>query len=90
MKKLQKKHSLIGDVRGAGLMLGFEVVKDLKTKEAASVEAAQVFENMKDRGVLVGKGGLYGNCMRVKPPMCITKADADFFLHVMDESFKAL
>lgn len=64
MKKLQKKHDIIGDVRGKGLMLGMELVKDRKTLEPASQETLRIFEKAKDMGVLLGKGGLYGNVFR--------------------------
>jgi len=84
LKKLQQKYKLIGDVRGRGLMLGVELVKDQKTLEPATEETAQIFERAKELGCLVGKGGLYGNCLRIKPPMCITKKDADFFVKVLD------
>ena len=84
--KLAEKHSLIGDVRGLGLMLGVELVKDRKTKIPAKEECAAVFETCKDLGLLIGKGGLSGNTLRIKPPMCITKADADFMLAVIDEA----
>ncbi len=83
---LQDKHPLIGEVRGMGLMLGVELVKDRQTKEAATAETADVVEKAKDRGLLVGKGGLYGNVIRVKPPMCITKADCDFLVDCLDAS----
>ncbi len=83
---LQEKHSLIGDVRGLGLMLGVELVRDRKTKEPATTEAAEVMETMKGRQVLVGKGGLYGNTLRIKPPMCITKEDANYLLAMLDET----
>ncbi|MEQ8211629.1 MAG: aspartate aminotransferase family protein [Lacipirellulaceae bacterium] len=82
---LQEKHAIIGEVRGMGLMLGIELVRDRKTKEPANTEAADVMEAMRDRGVLVGKGGLYGNTLRIKPPMCITKDDADYLLAMLDE-----
>ena len=82
---LQDKHDLIGDVRGLGLMLGVELVKDRTTKEPASAEAAELMELSKERGLILGKGGLYGNTMRIKPPMCITTDDADFLLAVVDE-----
>jgi alanine-glyoxylate transaminase/(R)-3-amino-2-methylpropionate-pyruvate transaminase len=50
-----------------------------------------IFENMKNMGVLTGKGGLYGNVLRIKPPMCITKQDTDFAIYVLKESIhKAL
>ncbi|MBX3425364.1 MAG: aspartate aminotransferase family protein [Pirellulales bacterium] len=83
---LQDKHALIGDVRGMGLMLGVELVRDRVTKEPANTEAADVLELMKHRGVLLGKGGLYGNTLRIKPPMCITKDDADYLLGTLDET----
>jgi len=84
--RLAAKHSLIGEVRGLGLMLGMELVKDRATKEPAREECAEVFERCKDLGLLIGKGGLAGNTLRIKPPMCITAADADFMLEVMDEA----
>ena len=71
---------LIGEVRGMGLMLGVELVRDRKTKEPANTETADVLELCKERGLLIGKGGLFGNTLRIKPPMCITKDDADFLV----------
>jgi alanine-glyoxylate transaminase/(R)-3-amino-2-methylpropionate-pyruvate transaminase len=83
--ELQDRYSLIGEVRGMGLMLGVELVRDRKTKEPASTEAADVLELAKDRGLILGKGGLFGNTLRIKPPMCITKDDADFLADCLDE-----
>lgn len=85
-EKLAEKHPLIGEVRGKGLMLGVELVKDRATKEPASAECARIFETCKDLGLLIGKGGLHGNTLRIKPPMCIHKGDADFMLEVIDEA----
>ena len=68
-----------------GLMLGVELVKDRKSKEPASSEAAELMELTKQRGLILGKGGLHGNTMRIKPPMCITKDDAQFMLATIDE-----
>ena len=56
----------------------------------AKEETLQVFERMKDMGVLIGKGGLLGNVFRIKPPMCITEQDADFLLEVMDIALSEL
>ena len=84
LMELQERHQLIGEVRGMGLMLGVELVRDRKTKEPANTEAADVMELCKDRGLLIGKGGLFGNTLRIKPPMCITKDDADF-MAMLDE-----
>jgi len=88
--KLAQKHSIIGDVRGLGLMLGVELVKDRATKEPAKEACAEVFERCKDLGLLIGKGGLWGNTLRIKPPMMITPADADFMLAVLDEALSGV
>jgi len=85
--ELQGKHALIGEVRGLGLMLGVELVKDRKTREPATTECADVVEFAKDRSLLIGKGGLFGNVLRIKPPMCITRADVDFMVDCLDECF---
>jgi alanine-glyoxylate transaminase/(R)-3-amino-2-methylpropionate-pyruvate transaminase len=87
LNKLKEKHKIIGDVRGKGLMLGIEMVKDRATKAPASAECAQVVETAKDLGLLLGKGGLWGQTIRFAPPMCINKADADYLLAVLDEAF---
>jgi alanine-glyoxylate transaminase/(R)-3-amino-2-methylpropionate-pyruvate transaminase len=89
-EKLKAHHQVIGDVRGKGLMLGIELVKDRNTKEPAKAECAQILESTRDMGLLVGKGGLHGSVLRFAPPMCITKADADFALEVLDSAFSAL
>ncbi|VAX36126.1 hypothetical protein MNBD_PLANCTO03-1392, partial [hydrothermal vent metagenome] len=81
---LADRHPLIGDVRGAGLMLGVELVTDRTTKDPATAETAAVFERCKDLGVLIGKGGLFGNVLRIKPPMCITRKDCDYLCAVLD------
>lgn len=88
--RLAAKHSLVGDVRGLGLMLGIEMVKDRATKEPARDECAAVFERCKELGLLIGKGGLWGNTLRIKPPMCINEADADFMLEVLDEALRGI
>jgi alanine-glyoxylate transaminase/(R)-3-amino-2-methylpropionate-pyruvate transaminase len=82
---LADRQPLIGEVRGMGLMLGVELVRDRATKEPAGAEAAEVLELAKDRGLLIGKGGLVGNTLRIKPPMCVTKDDADFLVDCLDE-----
>ncbi|MCH7591509.1 MAG: aminotransferase class III-fold pyridoxal phosphate-dependent enzyme, partial [Planctomycetes bacterium] len=87
---LQTSHSLIGDVRGSGLMLGVELVRDPVTKEPAGDEAAIVHEKAKNRGLLIGRGGAFGNVLRIKPPMCITRDDVDFLADTLDEVFASL
>lgn len=85
LEALQTKHSLIGDVRGMGLMIGVELVTDRRSKEPARAAAAEVLEQARHRGLLLGKGGLYGNTLRIKPPMCINSDDADFLLECLDD-----
>ncbi len=84
LNDLKKKHALIGDIRGRGLMCGVELVTDRATKAPASAQCAAIFERCKDLGVLIGKGGFAGNVLRIKPPMCLTDADLDFLLEVLD------
>lgn len=87
---LERKYDIIGDVRGLGLMLGIELVKDRTSKAPAKEECVRVFERCRELGLLIGKGGLHGNVLRIKPPMCLTAADADFMLDVLDTAFRGL
>lgn len=89
LERLMARHPLVGDVRGRGLMLGVELVRDRATKEPATAETAQVLETARSLGVLLGKGGIAGNVLRIKPPMCITAADVDYALAVLDQAFAA-
>src|SRR3954468_1581644 len=90
LEGLKARHDIIGDVRGKGLMLGLELVKDRATKEPAKAECAQVVETCKDLGLLLGKGGLNGQTIRFAPPMCIHQGDADFLLQVLDMALGSL
>jgi alanine-glyoxylate transaminase/(R)-3-amino-2-methylpropionate-pyruvate transaminase len=85
LKELQEHQPLIGEVRGMGLMLGVELVRDRQTREPATTETAEVLERCKERGLLIGKGGLFANTLRIKPPMCLTRDDADFLVDCLDE-----
>jgi alanine-glyoxylate transaminase / (R)-3-amino-2-methylpropionate-pyruvate transaminase len=87
---LARKHDVIGDVRGLGLMLGIELVRDHVSKAPAKEECVRVFETCRDLGLLIGKGGLHGNVLRIKPPMCLTADDADFLLAVLETAFQRL
>src|SRR3954454_17658429 len=90
LNDLKQKHNIIGDVRGKGLMLGIELVKDRTSKEPAKEECAQVVELAKDMGLLLGKGGLWGQTIRFSPPMCVNRQDADFLLEVLGQAFEKL
>ncbi len=87
---MKEKHNLIGDVRGKGLMVGIELVKDRATKEPAKAESAQVLERSRELGLLLGKGGLHGQTVRFSPPMCLHQQDADFILAVLDEALASV
>ncbi len=89
LQKMMKEHRIIGDVRGMGLMLGVELVRDRDTKEPAKKEALQVLEETREMGMLIGKGGIDNTVLRIKPPMCINAADADFALDVLHHAFTA-
>jgi len=90
---LKKKYPRpIGDVRGKGLMQGLELVKDetVKDRTPAPETAVRLFEETKKRGLLIGKGGLYGNVIRIAPALNIGKADIVEGLRILDESFTAM
>jgi 4-aminobutyrate aminotransferase-like enzyme/Ser/Thr protein kinase RdoA (MazF antagonist) len=78
-------HELIGDVRGCGLFLGVELVRDRGTLEPASSEASRVVNRMRERGILAGTDGPHHNVIKLRPPLCFTKADADRVVGVMGD-----
>ena len=90
LNQLKEKHNLIGDVRGKGLMLGIELVKDRQSKEPAKEECAQILETCREMGLLLGKGGVWGQTIRFSPPMCVNEQDADFLLEVLDRALSDL
>jgi alanine-glyoxylate transaminase / (R)-3-amino-2-methylpropionate-pyruvate transaminase len=90
LNRLKEKHNIIGDVRGKGLLLGIELVKDRTTKEPAGAECAEVLEMAREMGLLLGKGGLHGQTIRFSPPMCLHAQDADFLLDVLDAALARL
>ncbi len=87
LEKLQDKYPVIGDVRGMGLMQGIEMVVDRETKEPARAAIAHLFEETRTLGLLIGKGGLYGNVVRVTPPLTATADDVARALEILDIAF---
>jgi len=86
LEELKNKHELIGDVRGMGLMQAVELVTDRQAKTPATAEAAQVMEAARENRLIIGKGGMYGNVLRISPPMNVGRADVDQFLQLLDRS----
>ncbi len=87
---LAARHARIGEVRGMGLLLGVELVRDRRTKEPAAAETNALLARCREQRVLVGKGGLYGNVIRISPPMNIGKGDVDEFLRRFDAALAAV
>jgi 4-aminobutyrate aminotransferase len=85
--ELQEKHPLIGEVRGMGLLQAMELVEDRKTKAPAAAATAQMMEATRENRILMGKGGLHGNVLRLSPPLNIGKSDVDEFVGRLDRSF---
>lgn len=90
LKELQKKYPIIGDVRGMGLMQGLELVKDRKTKSPAVEETRRLMDLTKENGLIIGKGGLYGNVIRVSPALTCSRRDVDDAIRLLDRSFGQL
>src|SRR3954452_4368215 len=86
---LKEKHRLVGDARGLGLMQAIELVKDRKTKEPDAKSTARVFEECKKRGVLIGKGGVWGNVIRTGLMLNSTTAHADELADALDAGLTA-
>ena len=83
---LKEKYRIIGEVRGMGLIQGMEIVKE--KKEPAPDYVAEIFEITKEKGLLIGRGGLYGNVVRITPPLTIDKGDIDQAIQIMDRAFE--
>ncbi len=88
LENLKEKYPIIGEVRGMGLIQGIEVVKE--KKEPASEFVLRIFEMTKTEGLLIGKGGLYGNVIRLTPPLIIGKGDIDRAVQILDRAFEKI
>ena len=90
LKALQVRHPMIGDVRGHGLYMGVELVIDSVTRQPATVEAKEICEILKDKGVFNYPTGKYDNVIKIKPPMVFSKEHADIFVTALDEAMTQL
>jgi 4-aminobutyrate aminotransferase-like enzyme len=86
LEELKQKHPLIGDVRGMGMMQALELVRDRQTKEPAPAETTALMERARANGLLIGRGGLYANVVRLAPALNISKADVDEGIARLDRS----
>jgi 4-aminobutyrate aminotransferase-like enzyme/Ser/Thr protein kinase RdoA (MazF antagonist) len=87
MRALMDKHGVIGDVRGLGLMLGIDLVKDRRTKEPATERAGRVVERCRELGVLMGTDGPHDNVIKLRPALIFSKANADHLMQVLEQAF---
>ena len=90
LARLGEKHDIIGQVRGSGLFFGAELVLDRKTKQPASDMATRVINEMRRRGVLMGKLGIHQNATKIRPPMPFSKENADLMLSTLDDVLSGL
>ncbi len=90
LKQLMTRHQIIGDVRGRGLFIGFELVKNRETREPASTEAKKLVNGLLARNILLSVDGIHKNVIKIKPPMVITKEDVDVTLLAIDEVLRTM
>ncbi len=90
LRRIASRFPMIGEVRGKGLMIGLELVSDPHAKTPAKEGTARFMEETKKRGLLVGRGGLYGNVVRIAPPLNVTAADVDRASEILEASFAAV
>jgi 4-aminobutyrate aminotransferase-like enzyme len=89
LENLQRKHPIIGEVRGMGLMQAIELVEDRQTKTPATKQTAAIMEAARENRLLIGKGGMFGNVLRITPPMNVGRSDVDEFIKLLDASLVA-
>jgi len=87
LRELMTRHAVIGDVRGCGLFIGIELVSDRDSREPAGVEAAELVEAMKERGILLSTDGPYHNVIKIKPPLVFSREDGDRVVEALDQVF---
>lgn len=88
LRELKLRHPIIGDVRGHGLFLGFELIRNAETLEAAAEEASYLANRMREKGILMSTDGPLHNVLKIKPPMCFSQQNADQFLDYLDKVFQ--
>jgi 4-aminobutyrate aminotransferase-like enzyme/Ser/Thr protein kinase RdoA (MazF antagonist) len=90
LRAITGRHPAIGDVRGRGLMVGVELVEDVASRAPARDLARRVKDEMRERGVLIGTTGRAGNTLKIRPPLCLRRDEAELLVGRLDESLTAL
>jgi len=85
---LQSRHEIIGDVRGRGLFFGIDLVSDRETKTPDAGSAKRIVNELRNRGILMSKIGEYDNVLKLRPPLCFSKENADLLVSTLDEVLK--
>jgi 4-aminobutyrate aminotransferase-like enzyme/Ser/Thr protein kinase RdoA (MazF antagonist) len=85
LQKLKQEYALIGDVRGSGLFVGVEFVKDRESLEPATNEAAYIVNRLRDRRILIGSEGPFDNVLKIRPPLCFSREDASRVVECLAE-----
>ncbi|MGX1352086.1 4-aminobutyrate aminotransferase-like enzyme [Bradyrhizobium elkanii] len=90
LREIGNRHMTIGDVRGAGLFIGLELVRDRDNKEPAPELASLLINRLRRRGILIGAAGPFGSTLKIRPPLCFGKDHADMFITACDEELRAI
>jgi 4-aminobutyrate aminotransferase-like enzyme len=90
LREIGNRHIQIGDVRGSGLFIGLELVGDRDAKEPAPEIASQLINRLRHRGILIGAAGRWGNTLKIRPPLCFTRDNADMFIAACDEVLREI
>jgi len=90
LKRLQDRYPQIGDVRGPGLFIGLEMVKDPVTKEPAPAEAKRIVGEAWNRGVILAVASALPNVIKIKPPLIISEAEVDTVLQILADCLEAV
>lgn len=90
LREIANRHVAIGDVRGAGLFIGLELVRDRVSKEPAPEVASLLINALRQRGILIGAAGPFGSTLKIRPPLCFGKEHADMFITACDEELREI
>jgi 4-aminobutyrate aminotransferase-like enzyme len=84
LQELQQCHPLIGDVRGSGLFLGLDLVRNRETREPAPLQASYIVNRLRESGILTGTDGPHHNVIKVRPPLVLSTLDAELFVRTLE------